>query len=237
MLVTRNVVSRACHGARRRHVDRDVLAVVDDAADRAERTQRPAVGKQRVGGRDFVRRGLEYPERDRRIRARRRAGADTLPQGGDRVVAGGFGDFDGRDVARERERAPQRDRPVVLVLVVARRPRLVVERERGRLVEDDRRRRDVGAAFGLGPLERGEVDERLEDRSGLPPRADGAVVLRLVVGAAADHREDLAGARIDGDQRRLWMRRFRRARISSTRVEPVADGVLRDAAAGAGRAS
>ena len=32
---------------------------------------------------------------------------------------------------------------------------------------------------------------------------DGAVELRLVVGAAADEREDLAGARIDGDQRRL----------------------------------
>ena len=32
---------------------------------------------------------------------------------------------------------------------------------------------------------------------------DRAVVLRLVVGASADHREDLAGAWVDGEQRRL----------------------------------
>ena len=66
-----------------------------------------------------------------------------------------------------------------------------------------RRRRDVGAAVGDGLLERGQIDERLEDRSRLAARRDRAVVLRLVVGAAADERENLAGLRIDGDERRL----------------------------------
>jgi len=55
------------------------------------------------------------------------------------------------------EGAAQRDRAVVLVLVIRRRPDLVVEGERGRLVVDDRRRRDVGAAVLLRRLVGGEV--------------------------------------------------------------------------------
>ncbi len=134
----------------------------------------------------------------------------------------------GRDVARQRERAPQRDGPVELAVVVARRPRLIVERERRRLVEHDRRRRDVGAAFLVRVLERREVDERLEHRARLPPRGDGAVVLRLVVGAAADHRQDFAGARIDGDQRRLRPLTLALREDLVHAREPVADGILRD---------
>ena len=66
-----------------------------------------------------------------------------------------------------------------------------------------RGRRDVAGALVGGLLERREIDERLERRADLPPRRGGAVELRLVVGAAADEREDLAGARIDGDERGL----------------------------------
>ena len=98
----------------------------------------------------------------------------------------------------KRERAPQRDRTVVLALVVLRRPDLVVE-----LPASSASRRPSWPASrrpapSVGrPLERGEVDERLEHRSRLPPRDERAVVLRLVVRAPADHREDLAGPRID----------------------------------------
>ena len=62
------------------------------------------------------------------------ADAELLPEGGDVVVAGRLRHVDRREVARMRERAPERDRAVVLVLVVLRRPDLVVELERRRLV-------------------------------------------------------------------------------------------------------
>ena len=52
-------------------------------------------------------------------------------------------------------------------------------------------------------LERGGIQERLERRSGLTPAAAGAIELRLPEIAAADEREDVAGARIDRHQRRL----------------------------------
>ena len=76
-------------------------------------------------------------------------------------------------------------------------------------------------------LERREVDERLEHRPGLPARADHAVVLRLVVGAAADEGEDLAGARIDGDQRRLRLPLAPRQHLVEPR-QPFAQRILRD---------
>ena len=66
--------------------------------------------------------------------------------------------------------------------------------------------RCVGAGRGL--LECGEVDERLERRSGLAAGGDGAVELRLVIGAAADQREDLARGRIDRDERHLGLALF-----------------------------
>ena len=92
-----------------------------------------------------------------------------------------------------------------------------------------RGRRDVGALVPGGLFERGQVDERLEHRSRLPPRGDHAVVLRLVVRPAADKREDLAGLGIDGDQRR-----FRPAAALAPRQQfvhmrqAVAHGVLRE---------
>ena len=93
-----------------------------------------------------------------------------------------------------------------------------------------RGRRHVGAAVGDGLLERGQVDERLEHRSRLAARRDHAVVLRLVVGPAADKREDFAGLRIDGDERR-----FGKALTLAPRQQlvdlgqAVADRVLRQA--------
>ena len=84
-------------------------------------------------------------------------------------------------------------------------------------------------AFLERVFERREVDERLEHRSGLPARVDGAVELRLVVGAAPDHREDLAGARIDGDERRLRLLPLALGEQFVDANQPVAHGVLREA--------
>ena len=98
---------------------------------------------------------------------------------------------------------PERDRPVVLVLVVLGLVDLVLEPEGRRLVVDDGGGRQVPAPFVGGRLEGGQVDEGLEDGAGLAPGGEDAVVLRQVVGPPADPGEDLAVARVDGEQRRL----------------------------------
>ena len=104
-----------------------------------------------------------------------------------------------------RERVAERDGTVVRLLVVFRRPHLVVELERLGFVARNRRRCDIGAAFGGRLFERREEDERLEDGPRLAARQHDAVVLRLVVGASADERENLARARIDTDERGLGL--------------------------------
>ena len=48
-----------------------------------------------------------------------------------------------------------------------------------------------------------EEDERLEGRARLAFRSGGPVELGLVVGAAADQRENVAVARVERDQRGL----------------------------------
>src|SRR6476620_3134392 len=100
------------------------------------------------------------------------------------------------------KRTPEGDRAVVLVLVVLRRPHLIVELEGFLLVVGDRRRRYVGAAGPRRLLERGQKHKRLEHGSRLTTRQDRAVVLRLYVGANPGERENLAGARVERDQRR-----------------------------------
>ena len=65
-----------------------------------------------------------------------------------------------------------------------------------------RRRHSVRPVLGR-LFERREIHEGLNTDPGWRRDAIDAVVLRLVVGAAADEREDLAGPRIDGDERRL----------------------------------
>ena len=116
-----------------------------------QRPDHAAVREQRVGRRDLERRRLEDAERDRRIGLRRIADAELLPERGDAVVAGRLRDVNRAEVARVGERAAERDRAVVLVLVVLRRPHLIVELERLRLVVGDRRRRDVGAPVARRP--------------------------------------------------------------------------------------
>ena len=146
------------------------------------------------------------------------------------VVAGVLRDVNGRQVSRVRERVPQRDRPVVLVLVVLGRPDLIVELERLRFVVDNRRGCHVGLALCQGLLEGRQIHERFEDRSRLPSRHDGTVVLRLVIGTAADKGEQLAGARIDGDERGLGLPAAAAPRQQLVDAcQPAANGVLRDA--------
>src|SRR5204863_635210 len=101
--------------------------------------------------------------------------------------------------------------------------------ELGRLVDDDRCRGDVGAGVGERPLKGRQVYEGLERGAVLALGGRRPVVLRLLVGASADDRQDFAGARIDGDERRLRDARlpFRQQLLDAG--DAVTDRVLRDA--------
>ena len=137
------------------------------------------------------------------------------------------------------ERAPERDRAVVLVLVVLRRPHLIVELPGRRRVVDDRRRRDVGAPVVGRLLERGEVDERLEHRSRLAARrrSRGCTATGCTSG-----RRPTRGSRRCADRRRsaplrrLPLRLRRDSSLSTLRQARRARRPAR-AAAGADRAS
>ena len=175
------------------------------ALDPKQRTQRALltrVAEDGIRRRDVERCGFEYPERNGWKRAWRRTGANTPPEISHTVVPGGFSHFYRRRIARQREGTAEGDLAIVLILIVRRRPRRSVCVERRRFVVHESGRRQC-RAVGCGPLEGGKEHERLEDRARLTARADGPVVLRLVVRAPADHRENIAGARIDRDQRGL----------------------------------
>src|SRR5262249_15653848 len=154
--------------------------------------------------------------------------SELLPKRGDMLVSRRLRDVNRAEVEGVREREAVGDGPVVLLFVVLGRPDLFVEFEGYLLVERDGGRRDVGAPFGDRLLERRQVNERYEDRSRLPARHDGAVVLRLVAGASADERQDFAGAWIERDERRFGLAAlpFGEHRIDVR--EPLADGVLRE---------
>src|SRR5437588_10709504 len=102
------------------------------------------------------------------------------------------------------ERLLHRYRAVVLVVVIPRRPvggkTPFVDEAR---VADERGRRDVPARQTR--LERGEIDERLEQRSDQPLRIERAIELIDVVVAAADERADLAGGDVDVNQNALQL--------------------------------
>ena len=88
------------------------------------------------------------------------------------------------------QRAAQRHHAGAAAVIVLRRP--VMGGDAG-----DRRQRDAGVLHqrvGLQALvKRGEIDDRLDRRAGLPQRLRGAVELAGRIGEAADHRQDAAG--------------------------------------------
>src|SRR6266508_2520031 len=99
------------------------------------------------------------------------------------------------------ERTPDRHPPLVAVVVVAWAPGLPVDTERERGIVENGHRREL-AVSALRAQGR-DVHERLERRSGLPPREDGAVVLARRVVPSADKGEDAPGRRVQRDEDRL----------------------------------
>src|SRR5207248_11752732 len=81
--------------------------------------------------------------------------------------------------------------PPITALIILRLP--VADRDR--LVDDD-------AVGGVAGIERGEVDENLEEGSRLTLRLDRAIELALSIIPASDQREDRA-VRRERDERRL----------------------------------
>ncbi len=88
---------------------------------------------------------------------------------------------DGRGVARPGERLAQADLAAIDAVAV----------DRGPAVDGDRLVLDhaVGSPAGA---QSGEIDEQFERRARLPPRLGGAVEWRILVAAAADHRDHAA---------------------------------------------
>ena len=79
------------------------------------------------------------------------------------------------------------------------------------------------------PLERRQVDERLERRARLPTGAHGAVELGRGVGPPADHGEHVARARVHGHERRLGGAAAPRLEARVDGGEPLTDRRLRQA--------
>ena len=107
----------------------------------------------------------------------------------------------GRDVDGVLQRAAQRDDAAELPVVVARAVGGLarIDDDRDRPVEDRVGRR-------VARLERGQIDERLEGRAGLPQGLDGPVELRLGPVVAADHGPDRAGRVLEDHDRALFSR-------------------------------
>ena len=100
------------------------------------------------------------------------------------------------DVARLGERVDQRHRAAIARFIIVRRVRAAGREERCRRIRH--------RVIRLHPrFHRRGVDVGFEGRPNLPLRLGGAVELRRLEVAAADHREHFAIGVVDGHQRRL----------------------------------
>ena len=169
-----------------------------------------AAGKHRVGRGQIERRDQPGAERQRRHvgqirRARRRRRACSTVRDADlllQIRGGGVVRFDQRRAQRQRVRR----------LAFARCAASIPDRPARDTLSQVRQHRDRRIAV----RERRRIHERLERRARLAPAARRAVERARAVVAAADHREDVAGRRIDRDERRL------RARAGSDARRPAA---------------
>ena len=155
----------------------------------------------------------ETPGRERRVRARELERVDRLGAEPDREVrvelaadaerAGGrahglraddLGQLRVDGVVRVRGRVVEADRPEIGVVVVRHVPGPVAERDRDRLRDERRPRRDA-------LLQPRREDERLEGRARLALRLRGEVELALAEVPSPDHCDHAAVARVDRDER------------------------------------
>ena len=157
----------------------------------------PVAGKHRVGRGEIERRDDTGAERERRY-VRQVAQARVAGEPEHRARADALLQIDGGGIVRFEQRGAQRER-VRLLAFAARTPLRIARRRDVPQVREHRHRR-------VALCQRGSIDQRLERRTRLPPAADRAVVGAARVAGAADHREDVAGRRIDRHEGRLESR-------------------------------
>ena len=172
--------------------------------DRRTRRRAPTLRRQhRVGRRQLEERDLGGAERQTRIRRERPL---------DPEAARGLDDSPGTDrqtqarkgyVARPFQRLAQFDGSKERAVGVRRLPHAGWCIERERLVLQH-------GSQGVGRIrsrcQGGQRHDRLEGASRLTPGVRGSIELRLAVGATADHRQDVAGPRVQGHERPLKRR-------------------------------
>ena len=135
---------------------------IDNDAQKLRLRARPHRGKCRVAGGDIDRRHFIRAESDRWCRLNVHAQAHFPCDLHDSTVADEFGDFDGRDVERIRQRVAHRDAPHESFMVVVRRVIIAVEFKRRWLVVNRRGRSDDGLHAVNGIVECRGIDERFE---------------------------------------------------------------------------
>ncbi len=155
----------------------------------------PAVDEGGVGGRDAIRRRFTGAQRHGQVRRHVVHHAHLFRQVDDVLHADRLGQTHGHDVARQLQAATQALRAVELAAVVLRRPGATAGAagEADRRIQNDRGRGEVA-------FQRRRIDEGLVGRTGLAAGLGRAVEAGQGVGIAADHRQDAARLRLDGDQ-------------------------------------
>src|SRR5438132_11777503 len=104
-----------------------------------------------------------------------------------------------------RERITNADLAVEAKIVILRLPDGAAGAHRDRRIVENRRGGE--RLLASRRIHRRDVHERLEQRSGLPARLNGAVELRLRIVPAADEGLHITGARLNGEDHAFeWSR-------------------------------
>ncbi len=174
----------------------NVTLAIGDRHDRVGLHAHATIGERGICARHFDQRGFRGAQRERQERLIVALEAELLGVANDL----GRPDFRHRfhrgNVPRVLEGVPQRHRPLELPVVVQRLIRRLIRAGlvRHGLVYENRDRREAA-------VDRCRVDDRLEERSDLPPCLRGAIELAAREVESADHRANLAGLVVDGQHR------------------------------------
>ena len=108
-------------------------------------------------------------------------------------------DFDRHHVPREGQGLAQTSGPEVLFFIILRDPSVIVVPVGHRRVHDD-------GGWGVAAIERRGINQRLERGPGLALGLGHAVELAVMEVVPADHRLDLTGGQVDGNEGALGLR-------------------------------
>ncbi len=185
-----------------RRLIQDVALSILDPLDADRVDAHAAVGERRIRGDQLDRFRLARADVNRRIGRQRRRDAVAPRLADHRLLPQRHAELDRREVARQVERLAHRHRAERRVVIVLRLPERAVELDHRRI----QRRVVEHLRDGMSGAHRGRIDERFERGAGRPRRLCHAIPFRVDEIAAANHRQDVAGARIEREQRALEIR-------------------------------